>query len=558
MSRSPRKKAEKGKPVRVGPYSFDEYVSRVKSFHGNVAPGLILGGFMVDLAMRRIPRGVLFDALSETPACLPDAIQLLTPCTVGNGWLKVINLGRYALSLYDKDSGDGVRVFLDPRKLTSWPEVEAWLFKLKPKAEQDKGRLLAQMAEAGAELCGLQTVKIQQRLLKKQSRGRIALCPLCSEPYPERDGAICRACQGEAPYVATDTEGIAFTAEAAFLKPVATEHAVGRKVLHDLTLIVPGESKGPAFTRGQIIDVGDLCRLQQMGRQRLYLEDENIPRGDWVHENEAAIAFARAMAGEGVGFDEPPREGKVNLRAERDGLLVVDTARLEQFNMLPGVMCASRKGYTVVTVGRNVAGTRAIPLYLPRADFLKAMAILGGGPIFRVLPMRRARVGILVTGTEVFQGLIKDQFAPIIEAKVRKHGCEVVRALIVPDDRAAIRKGVGELVEAGVDLLVTTAGLSVDPDDVTRQGLLDAGATDLLYGAPILPGAMTLLAHIGTVRVMGVPACALYFKATSFDLLLPRALAGLEITRRDLAKLGHGAFCLDCKRCTFPKCTFGG
>ncbi|HYR03407.1 MAG TPA: FmdE family protein, partial [Syntrophobacteria bacterium] len=499
----------------------------------------------------------LFNALCETPACLPDAVQLLTPCTVGNGWLKVINLGRYAVSLYDKDSGDGVRVFLDPRKLASWPEVEAWLFKLKPKAEQDKGLLLAQMAEAGAELCGVQSVKIQERFLKKQSRGRIALCPLCSEPYPERDGAICRGCQGEAPYVAADAEGTAFTAEPTFLKPVAAEHAVGRKVLHDLTLIVPGESKGPAFTRGQLIDVGDLCRLQQMGRQRLYLEEENIPPGDWVHENEAALAFARAMAGEGVSFDEPPREGKVNLRAERDGLLVVDPERLEQFNMLPGVMCASRKGYTVVTVGRNVAGTRAIPLYLPRADFLKAMAILGGGPIFRVLPMRRARVGILVTGTEVFQGLIKDQFAPIIEAKVRKYGCEVVRALIVLDDRSAIRGGVGELLDAGADLLVTTAGLSVDPDDVTRQGLLDAGATDLLYGAPILPGAMTLLARIGAVRVMGVPACALYFKATSFDLLLPRVLAGLEITRRDLAKLGHGSFCLECKRCTFPKCPFG-
>jgi formylmethanofuran dehydrogenase subunit E len=186
------------------------------------------------------------------------------------------------------------------------------------------------------------------------------------------------------------------------------------------------------------------------------------------------------------------------------------------------------------------------------------MGVLGDGPLFRVLPMRRARVGILITGTEVFQGLIKDRFAPIIEAKVRKHGCEVVRALIVPDDRAAIRGGVGELLDEGVDLLVTTAGLSVDPDDVTRQGLLDAGATDLLYGAPILPGAMTLLARIGAARVMGVPACALYFKATSFDLLLPRVLAGLEITRRDLARLGHGAFCLDCKRCSFPKCPFGG
>jgi formylmethanofuran dehydrogenase subunit E len=133
----------------------------------------------------------------------------------------------------------------------------------------------------------------------------------------------------------------------------------------------------------------------------------------------------------------------------------------------------------------------------------------------------------------------------------------VVQALIVPDDRQAICDGIQELIAAGADLLVTTAGLSVDPDDVTRQGLRDAGTTEMLYGAPILPGAMTLLARIGPVQIIGVPACALYFKSTSFDLLLPRLLARLPITRLDLARMGHGAFCLECKACTFPKCPFG-
>jgi formylmethanofuran dehydrogenase subunit E len=185
------------------------------------------------------------------------------------------------------------------------------------------------------------------------------------------------------------------------------------------------------------------------------------------------------------------------------------------------------------------------------------MTILADGPLFEVLPIKPARVGILVTGTEVFLGLVEDRFIPIIQNKVEKFGCEVVKSLIVPDDRQAIGSWVQELLDAGADLVVTTAGLSVDPDDVTRQGLADAGATDLLYGAPILPGAMTLLARIGAVRVIGVPACALYFKRTSFDLLLPRLLAGLEMSRRDLAKLGHGALCLECQTCSFPKCPFG-
>jgi formylmethanofuran dehydrogenase subunit E len=165
-------------------------------------------------------------------------------------------------------------------------------------------------------------------------------------------------------------------------------------------------------------------------------------------------------------------------------------------------------------------------------------------------------VGLLVTGTEVFLGLVEDKFIPIITNKVEKFGCPVVASRIVPDERRAISQGLRELLEAGAELLVTTAGLSVDPDDVTRQGLLDAGATELLYGAPILPGAMTLLARLGPARVLGVPACALYFKRTSFDLLLPRLLAGLEIRRQDLARLGHGALCLECQTCSFPKCPF--
>jgi formylmethanofuran dehydrogenase subunit E len=263
------------------------------------------------------------------------------------------------------------------------------------------------------------------------------------------------------------------------------------------------------------------------------------------------------MAGVGVSCTESPTEGKVNFNAKLDGLLVVDERRLEMFNLVPGVMCASRQGFSMVNNGASLAGSRAIPLFIPRQDFNKAMTVLSDGPLFSVLPLRKAKVGILVTGTEVFQGLIKDRFIPIISDKVEKLGSLVVKSLIVPDDRKAIVQGVKELLNAGADLLVTTAGLSVDPDDVTRQALIDAGTEDMIYGAPILPGAMTLLARIGQAQVIGVPACALYFQRTSLDLFLPRLLAGVEIKRPDLARMGSGAFCLECKSCTFPKCPFG-
>jgi formylmethanofuran dehydrogenase subunit E len=541
----------------IGPYTYDEFLAAVQSFHGYLAPGVVIGGVMVDLARRHLPPDILFDALAETRNCLPDAVQLLTPCTTGNGWLKVVNLDRFALSLYDKYTGAGVRVFLDPAEVSRWPEIEAWYLKLRPKKEQDSDLLLEQIKAAGPEILGWRQIKVRPQFLQRRGRGRMVICPLCQEAYPAQDGGICRGCQGDAPYLAAD-QAEATGVEGPALECLPLTETVGRRTLHDMTMINPGVSKAPAFEKGQVIGVGDLCRLQQMGRQHIYVQEDNRVGSEWVHEDEAALAFGRVMAGAGVTFTEPPREGKVNFLAAKDGLLVVDEARLEVFNLVPGVVCACRQTFTVVSHHRMLGATRAIPLYLPRAHLEKALAVLREGPIFRVLEMRAPRVGILVTGTEVFMGLVEDRFVPIITTKVEKFGGQVVKSLIVPDDRRAIGEGVKEILDSGVDLLVTTAGLSVDPDDVTRQGLVDAGASDLVYGAPIIPGAMTLLARIGPVQVMGVPACALYFKTTSFDLLLPRLLAGLEINRHDLARMGHGAFCLNCKSCTFPqKCPFG-
>ncbi|MDP3426684.1 MAG: molybdopterin-binding protein, partial [Humidesulfovibrio sp.] len=222
---------------------------------------------------------------------------------------------------------------------------------------------------------------------------------------------------------------------------------------------------------------------------------------------------------------------------------------------------ASRHHGVLVEAGKGLAGARAIPLYLSAENYRKAQAVLAAGPLFRVLPLRPAQVGVLVTGSEVFQGLIEDKFAPIIREKVERLGSSVVAEAVVPDDADKIAEAVAGLLAQGADLIITTAGLSVDPDDVTRKGLLQAGLQDMLYGAPILPGAMTLLGRLvsptGTARVMGVPACALFHKATSLDILLPRLLADMELTRRDLSQMAEGGFCLSCRTCVYPKCPFG-
>lgn len=187
--------------MNIGTYTIDDYLHLVKSFHGNLAPGLIIGGFMVDLAMKSLPEGVLYDSICETGTCLPDAVQLLTPCTVGNGWLRVMEFGRFAVCLFDKYTGDGVRVFLDPKRLDDWPEIRDWFFKLRPKKDQDPAALRDRIIDAGTEILALERVHVDIASLGKKGKGPIATCPSCGEAYPARDGATCLACQGNAPYL---------------------------------------------------------------------------------------------------------------------------------------------------------------------------------------------------------------------------------------------------------------------------------------------------------------------------------------------------------------------
>ncbi|MBI9075228.1 MAG: trehalose-binding protein [Desulfatibacillum sp.] len=538
-------------------HTYEHYLEMVRNFHGHLAPGMLIGGFMVDAATRNLPKGEFFDAICETRACLPDAIQLLTPCTIGNGWLRVINMGLFALTLFEKFEGEGIRVYVNPEKLDAWPEVKSWFFKLKPKKEQDFDLLCEQIYDAGAGFCSLAQVQVHDSFVEHKRRKGFDICKGCGEAYPWEDGSLCLSCQGQNPYASTQKAPARELWQTPDLVALNVEETEGLHALHDMTRIIPGVEKGPLYQKGQQLKGADVCRLQKMGRTRVYVAEKNAPGSEWIHEDEAALAFAKALAGDGVTHSGAPREGKAEIVADQDGLLTVDTLSLEAFNSVLGVACAGRHSYTVVNKGDKLAGTRALPLYLHRQYFNQALDGLAHRPVYTVHSMRKAKVGVLVTGTEVFQGLVQDKFSPIIQKKVEAYGSQVVCSEIVADDRLAIADCAKKFVDAGVDLLVTTAGLSVDPDDVTRLGLVDAGAENLLYGSPILPGNMTLLADMGDVQVIGVPACALFHERTSFDLLLPRLLAGLDITRRDLAKMGHGSFCLDCKTCIYPRCGFG-
>jgi formylmethanofuran dehydrogenase subunit E len=186
--------------MNICTYSYEEYLHLVKSFHGNLAPGLLIGGFIVDLALKNLPEGELFDAICETSACLPDAVQILTPCTIGNGWMTILDFGRFAVTMYEKQDGQGVRVYLDSTKLEQWPEIRDWYLKHKKKHEQDSDLLFAQIKEAGHGLLGVQRVRVEPEKIRRKKKGAVALCPVCSEAYPARDGECCLNCGGQTPY----------------------------------------------------------------------------------------------------------------------------------------------------------------------------------------------------------------------------------------------------------------------------------------------------------------------------------------------------------------------
>ena len=331
--------------------------------------------------------------------------------------------------------------------------------------------------------------------------------------------------------------------------------AVGMALAHDITEIRPGEFKGAAFKKGQIITQEDLGHLARLGKRHLYVLEID---GVGMHEDEAALKLAEALSGPGVMFKPKPSEGKINLFAALDGLLKVNVDALTEFNVVDGIMCASIHNNTLVREGEMIAGTKAIPLVIERDLVNKAVTIARGcGGVFTVKELSRPRTGLIITGQEVYEGLIKDRFVDTLTPKLKAFKCEIMRTTFAPDNADFITDTIRSYLETGVELIIATGGMSVDPDDVTRAGITKAGAEDLLFGSSVMPGAMLLLARIKGVPVIGVPAAAIFYGATVLDLVLPRILAGEKISRRDLAQMAHGGLCLQCEQCRYPICPFG-
>lgn len=338
------------------------------------------------------------------------------------------------------------------------------------------------------------------------------------------------------------------------MKLIRTEDAVGHVLCHDLTRIVKGEFKGAQFRKGQVVRQEDIPMLLSMGKEHLYVW-EMVP--GMLHENDAAERLNAITRGPHMSRSEV-KEGKIELSAEIPGLFRADLAKLTALNSIGDIIIATRHSNTAVQAGDKLAGMRVIPLTVPESLLEQAEALAGGAPILSLLPYARKTAAVLATGSEVKKGLIQDTFTPVLEDKLAAYGVSVEMRAHTGDERADIVAAIGQARAAGVDMILCTGGMSVDPDDNTPGAIRESGPRIVSYGAPVLPGAMFLLGYFEDgLPIMGLPGCVMYAGATIFDLLLPRILADVTVTKADIAALGNGGLCLGCKPCRYPVCPFG-
>ncbi|MBI4767192.1 MAG: molybdopterin-binding protein [Deltaproteobacteria bacterium] len=338
------------------------------------------------------------------------------------------------------------------------------------------------------------------------------------------------------------------------MKKVKIQKAIGMVLGHDLTRIVPGSFKGVAFKKGHILREEDIPALLDIGKETIFVME--IPPGR-LHENDAAGRLAQALKGDLLTLIGPS-EGKISLAAQTSGLLKIKVNDLARINLIPNIIVSTLHNNSLCLEGDTAAATRIIPLTIDEKSIARAETICSrSGPVVSLKPLSKKKVGVVVTGSEFYKGRVQDGFEDWVGKKLLAFECTIIRKEIVPDQVSRIAGSIKALIESGCDLIITTGGMSIDPDDVTRKGIRRAGARIIFFGTPVLPGAMFLYARLGEIPLLGLPACVFYHKVTLFDLILPLILAGEEPTRKEIALMGHGGLCRNCNECRFPVCPFG-
>jgi len=336
------------------------------------------------------------------------------------------------------------------------------------------------------------------------------------------------------------------------MKKIRVEDAVGMAICHDITAMRDG-FKGAAFNRGHVITEEDIPAFLDLGKRTVFVWEENAGE---IHEEDAALRMAAMSSFEGVHYTGPS-EGKMLMFSDIRGMFRVDTELLEEINSIGDITICSIPDHYPVEPGTRLASMRIVPLVTKEEQIIKAEELCRERKLFDIKPYKYRKAGVIITGSEVYSGRIKDKFEPVVREKLSHYPCEILGASIGDDDIDMIVAAAQRFIDQGADILFFTGGMSVDPDDLTPTAIRQLGARIVTHGVPSQPGNMTLIAYLDGIAIMGVPGAAISLPTTMFDVLLPQIFSGEELTKKDLIKLGDGGLCQQCRPCHFPNCTFG-
>ena len=338
------------------------------------------------------------------------------------------------------------------------------------------------------------------------------------------------------------------------MKKIPVEKAVGIKLCHDITQIIPGKFKGPAFRKGHIVQKEDIEKLKKIGKEYLYIWQ---PEEGEIHENEASLRMSEVVAGENIELTEAI-EGKITLKSLIRGLFKVKSELLYEINSMENITIPCLPNNFRVEKGQGLSGVRIVPLVIQEEKIINIEELCQKkGKAFAVKKYKKLKVGIITTGNEIHKGLIKDVFGPLLRDKFSYFGAEIKGQIYCPDNTEEIKKAISYFSQQEVDLIALSGGMSVDPDDLTPGAIRESGAKVITYGVPVQPGNMFMLAYLGNKTLIGIPGASLYYKNTILDIIIPRIFAGDILNKKDFVILGEGGFCSTCAVCHYPFCYFG-
>lgn len=321
------------------------------------------------------------------------------------------------------------------------------------------------------------------------------------------------------------------------MKRVRTVDSVGKILFHDVTKIEKGKFKGVLFKKGHIIQEEDIEKFLDIGKQNLYVVDGNE---DLVHEDDAAKYIYDSLTKGNNMKKTDVREGKIEAIAEVDGLLLVNKEKLLEINMQDDIMVATKKSNIKIKKGDKIFGTRIIPLAIEKEKLIRLKNLTGDEEVIKLIPFNKSKIGLVVTGSEVYNGRIEDKFGPTIVDKCNEYDVEIIGKKVCDDNVDMIGNSISDFIKQGADIVLCSGGMSVDPDDVTPTAIKQIGADIVSYGSPVLPGAMFLVSYFNGIPILGLPGCVMFNSRTIFDIILPNVLAGYRIDKKFIAELGLG------------------